>query len=173
MTVLLGSGFPARDTFGQDEPEPAPYTVEDLRTEQILTALQELQAALAGMPAPQVHVDAPDLSSIVMAVQGLKPGSDADEIARAIVKELGGTPQQDTASVLGELVEAMKDLDFRMKGLAGGRGIGGGSAGAIGDIRSDPARQLGIVTVAGGAVSMDRSLAERMFARAPQANYSL
>jgi len=142
--MRLGEGWLAAPAV-VDEPLLPEITVEDLRTEQILLALTALQDALIGMPAPIVQVDAPDLSAIVTAVTGLKPGADAEDIARAVVKELGGQPQETaTTDVLRELAEAMKDLDFRMKGI--GRGGGGGGSPSQ-DITDRGGRQLGVVTV--------------------------
>ena len=97
---------------------------EDLRNEQLLVAISALQDALVNLPRPEVHVEAPDLTAIVQAVTGLKPGATSEDIAQAVVREISPTTSQtDTAEVLGKLVKALEKLDFRMQATSGGGGV--------------------------------------------------
>jgi hypothetical protein len=125
--VELGAAFRPRLVPPPAEPDPV-----DRLAGLLLDAFAGLQAQIAGLvqaeppPVPQVQVDAPDLSEIVAAVNGLKPSVDADEIAAAIARVLRPSdPTPDPA--LGEVVEALKMLDFRMKGM-GSQAYGGGAS---------------------------------------------
>ena len=115
MTVLLGASFVPRRPVVTDEEPLAPVVPTD--TERILAALLDLRAVLS-TPAPVVqHVlPQPDLSAIVTAVNGLKPGADADDIARAITSRLAPAPAQaDMSPVLERIGELLQSLDFRMQ----------------------------------------------------------
>lgn len=108
--------------------------------ERILQAILELHAVLAGLPAPVVNVAPPaitvspaevyvpevDLSSIVTAVTGLKPGADASDIAEAIVNRLQLPSVPDSSGPLAEVAAALEKLEFRMRGM-GTQAYGGGS----------------------------------------------
>lgn len=122
MPLVLGAAFAPRIV---EVDEPRPPTLEDLRTEQLMVALAGLQDALNHMPAPVVHVDQPDLTAIVQAVTQLKGPATPEEIARAIREEIAPTPAPTMEPVLAELVEALKTLDFRLKGIGGSSGGGG------------------------------------------------
>lgn len=113
--MKLGEGFvPKLPVVIEPIPEPAGPS----DTELVLAALAELRAVLARpAPPPQVIVPEPDLSAIVSAVVGLKPGADADDIARAVVSRLAPMPTQDNlAPVLGDIAKVLDALDFRLKG---------------------------------------------------------
>ena len=125
MPVELGAAF--RPRIIEVLPIEPQYTVEDLRAEQLLTALRQLESALHHMPQPQIHVAEPDLSAIVTAVTSLKGPATADEIAAAVVSQIGGDTQRPIEPVLEELTAALKTLDFRLKGI-GSTGGGGGSS---------------------------------------------
>lgn len=108
--------------------------------EKILGAILELRAVVAGLPAPVVNVAPPaitvspaevyvpevDLSSIVTAVTGLKPGADASDIAEAIVNRLQLPSVPDSSGPLAEVAAALEKLEFRMRGM-GTQAYGGGS----------------------------------------------
>lgn len=123
MPLELGAAF--RPRIVEAVVEPAPPTIEDLHTGQLLAALAGLQDALNHMPAPVVHVAEPDLTAIVQAVTQLKGPATPEEIARAIREEIAPTPAPTVEPVLEKLVETLDRLDFRMKGLSGGGGGGG------------------------------------------------
>lgn len=144
MSVKLGDGWPA--TTAEPE-EPLEPDLADLRTEQILLALGNLRESLEGLPAPQVYVDAPDMTDLIGAIQAVRPGADPIDIAEAVVDRLKAADKNtSTETVLSELVETMKDLDFRMKGI----GRQGGSGGGISDLTDRPTRQLGVVSIDAG-----------------------
>lgn len=98
------------------------------------------------VPPPVVTIPPPDLSAVVTAVNGLKPGVDADEIAKAIVKVIAPIiPSGDgsgTAAALEAVTDALKKLEFRMRGQVPAFGASGPS-----NISDNPIRQLGQVTV--------------------------
>ncbi len=90
--------------------------------------LHEVLEALRSLPAPSVVVGPPDLSAIVTAVTSLKPGPTAAEIAAAIADVLRPSPVgEDSTPALREVAEALRTLDFRMKGI-GRQAYGGGAA---------------------------------------------
>ena len=64
MPLQLGAAFAPRVVVEVEEPRHE-VTVESLQSEMLLSALLDLRAALAEMPAPVVHVDQPDLTGIV------------------------------------------------------------------------------------------------------------
>lgn len=129
-------GMLDRDPFANNPnvPKPAPVVNPDdeWRT-RMLAALDQLAAAVADkpiIPAPIVEVSAPDLSEVVMAVQALKGPATAEEIAEALALVLRReTPDAPSASdALTQVVDALKRLDFRLKGGGGNMmGTGGGS----------------------------------------------
>jgi len=94
-------------------------------------ALRRIEDNLALPPAPlelpPVRVEPPDLSAIVTAVQSLNgTGPTAEDIARAIKDVLAPQAQPTGSEALGEVAEALKNLDFRLKGM-GTQAYGGGS----------------------------------------------
>lgn len=121
------------------EPPPGP-TMEEIRLARIETALMEFGARIEGIQisAPEVRVEAPDLSEIVQAVAGIKV-SDPQAIARALAPLL--VPQQaPDLSILGKLAEKLEQLDFRMKGAQPAFGASGPS-----NISDNETRKLGVV----------------------------
>ena len=139
-----------------DEPIPDPDEAEDnllaLRLELVLTALDNLSETLRDLPQPQVFVDAPDLSAIVQAVNGLRPGADPDEIAQAVVRQIAPTAQKTPPDeVYPEIVKALEKLDFRLRGnLSGGSGL-------VSDVSDRATRVLGNVTVTNPTAATDVS----------------
>ncbi len=136
MPIQLGAAFTPRVIVEEPVHE---VSVESLQSEMLLSALLDLRSALDAMPTPVVHVDQPDLSAIVTAVNGIKGPADAEQIAKAIKAELlpGERPHVDT--VLEELTEALKRLDFRLKGIGSG---GGGGGGVTSRIQNEPNTSL-------------------------------
>lgn len=131
-------------------PRPQAPSREAVLLEQLVVAVARLGELVAPPPAPEVHVAAPDLSEIVTAVNALKPNVGADEIAEAVARVLGpptppAAPDTALAEVLAGLKKALETLDFRMKGPAYG-------ASGPSNIASDPARQLGVVSVSSAPV---------------------
>lgn len=124
-----------RDPFATNPnvPKPAPPAPEPWVA--VLAALDQLRAAIADAPAaaPVVNVAPPDLSEVVMAVQALKGPATAQEIAEALAAVLRHDPEPEPASadagdVMAEVVDALRRLDFRLKGGGGNMmGTGGGS----------------------------------------------
>lgn len=116
--VSLGAFAPVKAPIVevvQEEPR------ED-RLAELLVALQSLTS-----PAPPaLIIEPPDLTDIVTAVTSLKPGPTAAEIAAAIADVIRPGPVQDVAP-LREVAEALRNLDFRMKGM-GTQAYGGGSS---------------------------------------------
>jgi hypothetical protein len=161
---VLGSGF--RPPVRIEPPEPPVATVEDLRTEQLLLALQQLHEALSAMPAPVVQVAEPDLTAIVNAVTQLNGPATPDEIAQAVVSQIGGDTRSPIEPVLADLVEALKTLDFRLKGL-GSSGGGGGGPSTVSLSEST------IAALSSSSSGTVRALTERMLAKAPTAGYAL
>lgn len=94
----------------------------------MLDAIGELASAVLEKPAPTVEAPQVDLSALIQAVQGLNGPATADEIAAAIARQLRpAEPVEDgTAATLGEVAEALKALEFRMRGV-GTQAYGGGS----------------------------------------------
>lgn len=108
-----------------------PLTAEQL-LQSIWAALRRIETNLAlppaplELPAPSVHIDPPDLSEIVTAVTSLNgTGPTALEIAEAIREVLvpSAVPEP---SVNAEMVEAMKEVAWRLKGV-GAQAYGGGA----------------------------------------------
>ena len=117
MSILLGSGFTPADYEPEPVTKPSEADVAALRLELVLEALEGLRDSLTNLPRPEVFIDAPDLSAIVTAVNGLKPGADADEIAAAVVRQIAPMSAPATPDALyPELIDVLKKLDFRMKG---------------------------------------------------------
>lgn len=79
-------------------------------------------------PVPEVYVEPPDFTAVVNAVTGLKPGADAGDIANALADVLAPQRKIDEEAVapLREVAEALKLLDFRLKGV-GTQAYGGGA----------------------------------------------
>lgn len=116
-----------KDPFAKPPPPPAVDS-----SVAILAALDQLRAAIAGAPpppAPIITVEPPDLGEVVMAVQNLKGPATADEIAEAVARAIAPSTVEDPslAVAIAEIAEAMKLLDFRMKGMSGGQAYGGGA----------------------------------------------
>jgi len=113
------------------EPEPHLPTVEGLQSEMLLSALSGLREALANMPAPIINVDQPDLTAIVQAVTQIKGSATPGEIAQAVKLAIAPSSERDPDPVMAEMVDALKALDFRLKGIgSGGSGGGGGGIGS-------------------------------------------
>lgn len=96
----------------------------------IWSALRRLEVLLAA-PAtsatpPTIVVEPPDLSDIVTAVTGLRPSVTAEEIAQALGDVLHFPEPQNANAALTEVAEALKKLEFRMKGM-GTQAYGGGA----------------------------------------------
>lgn len=155
--VLLGSGWPARQTVTLP---PAP-SEQELLLERLIA---ELRGTLGSLPAPHVTVEPQDLSDIVTAVQSLSgpAGPTANEIALAIRDVLAPTlaAQPDSAVPMSELVETLKMLDFRMKGIGHG-GVGGTVATISNDVSVKPAAGTTAfpVTVTSGVITANLSSA--------------
>lgn len=96
------------------------------------------------MPRPIVQVAEPDLSAIVTAVNGLKPGATAAEIGREIARQINPQPVTENSAMVEAMRELTEKIDFRMQGV--GRAFGSSGPSNIAD---NPNRQLGIVTVSG------------------------
>src|SRR5437879_6334287 len=103
-------------------PPPEPVVQPPDRTEEFLDALRRLTPQVP----PPIVVEPPDLSDIVTAVTSLKPGPSAAEIAAEISDVLLPHRQDDGAPALREVAEALRTLDFRMKGM-GRQAYGGGA----------------------------------------------
>lgn len=119
--------------------------------------LVELRGILAGLPEviarvvadaqhpaprPYVHVAEPDLSAIVTAVNGLKPGATAAEVGREVVRQLNPQPTTNDSAMVEAMRELVEKIDFRMQGV--GRAFGSSGPSNISD---NPQRQLGQVTI--------------------------
>lgn len=118
---------------------------EDVSLRLILDSLARLERSIQPVvvPPPIVTIPPPDLSAIVTAVNGLKPGADADDIARAIQRVIAPSTTGDAnAAAFEALLEALKKLDFRLQGQVPAFGASGPS-----NISDNPSRQLGQVTV--------------------------
>lgn len=168
--TLLGSGWVV----------PAPLAVPDpseTLLARVLLAVEALQATFAQMPAPIIELQPNDFTDIVTAVQDLKGpnGPSAADIAAAIKEVLAPTPAPATDAVTPALVKALEQLDFRMKGMGGSGGVGGTVATISNDVAVKPAAGTTAfpVSVQTGTINVERSLTERMLAKAPQVNYSL
>lgn len=135
----FGSAF--RPKVVEPLPEPKPVLDIDALAEALAVAI-----ASVVLPAPQVHVEGPDISELVNAVVGIRGPATAEEIAAALaplVRPPGQAPPVVDLSVLADLKAALEKLDFRMKG------IGGPAFGASGpsNISDNADRLLGHVTV--------------------------
>lgn len=120
------------------EPEPDP-TLETLA--RVLDALEGLREALGGLPAPMVHVDAPNLDALLAAIANGTPPPSADAIAEAIAAR---TKEPESQQPLADAVkEAFDKLDKRLAFPVTRPASGGGSV----SLANDPNRQLGHVTV--------------------------
>jgi hypothetical protein len=98
--------------------------------------LQGIQAAILGVPQPQVQ----DLTELTQAVTALKPDLSAEQIGAAVAAAIRlPEPQTIDLSALGEVSQALSKLDFRMKGTGGGGSLSP-------DITDRGSRLLGQVT---------------------------
>lgn len=145
--VQLGAEFliPVPDEFKKG-PDPTVTLLQEIRA--ALVALPHLVASAVQpapfpeLPRPIVHVDEPDLSAIVTAVNGLKPNSTPREIAAEIVKQINPVPQTDQTVVVEAMRELIDKIDFRLQGV--GRAFGASGPSNISDNKD---RLLGHVTV--------------------------
>lgn len=120
------------------EPEPDP-TLEVLA--RVLDALEGLREALGGLPAPMVHVDAPNLDALLAAIANGTPPPSADAIADAIAQR---TVAPESQQPLADAVkEAFDKLDKRLQFPVTRPAAGGGAV----SLSNDPNRILGHVTV--------------------------
>lgn len=87
----------------------------------VLEAINRLNFVV---PAP--IIEPPDLSDVVNAVLGLKPGPTAAEIAQALADVLQPVAGGDDGAPLREVAEALRTLDFRLQGM-GRQAYGGGA----------------------------------------------
>jgi hypothetical protein len=81
------------------------------------------------IPAPIINVEPQDLTDIVTAVNGLKPGANAQDIAEAVKTVLVPSTNGDskeTTSTLKAVAKALEELSFRLKGV-GTQAYGGGT----------------------------------------------
>lgn len=121
-----------------------------LEIREMLRGLPDIVAAAAtNQPAiepvrPIVQVAEPDLSAIVTAVNGLKPGATAAEIGREIAKQINPQPITENSALLEAFRELADKIDFRMQGV--GRAFGSSGPSNIAD---NAQRQLGIVSITG------------------------
>lgn len=93
--------------------------------DQLVSAFRDLAALI--VRAPVVEVPPIDLSEIVTAVNNLKPGVDAEEIADAIVRTLQfPEPHSEVGPELAAVAKSLEKLDFRLQGI-GTQAYGGGS----------------------------------------------
>lgn len=117
---------------------------ENVALRLVLEGLMRLESHIQPVvvPPPIVTIAPPDLSAIVTAVNGLKPGADADDIARAIQRVILPSPALGPDPATEAILEALKKLDFRMQGQVPAFGASGPS-----NISDNANRLLGIVTV--------------------------
>lgn len=125
MTVRLGEGFMPTAPF-----VPAIADASEAQLSRIEWILAELSQVLSTRePPPEVHVDAVDLTQIVEAVNGLKPGADADDIAEAVARAIHipeyPVPDTEVAVVLKDVAKTLETLDFRLQGTSKQGGGGG------------------------------------------------
>lgn len=156
MPIRLGDGLftPA------PVPELREPTAEEVRLARIELVLADLARVLGERNETPIHVDvAPaDLTDIVNAVNGLRQGADADDIAEAVVRALHiPEPHAPDLSVLSDLAKTLETLDFRLQGVGAAYGASGPS-----NISSDPDRRIGIVSGEGnmGALATNATLIE-------------
>lgn len=127
MTVRLGEGFmPPTAPFVPAIPDASEAQMS--RIERILAELSQVLTTRE-TPAPEVHVDAVDLTQIVEAVNGLKPGATADDIAEAVARAIHipeyPVPDTEIAVVLKDVAKTLETLDFRLQGTSKQGGGGG------------------------------------------------
>lgn len=143
--VQLGAEFvvPVPDEFKKG-PDPAISLLEEIRG-----VLVDLPRAIDAMthhalpqPRPYLHVEEPDLSAIVTAVNGLKPQANPAEISREIVKQLNPMVQTDQSYMVEAMEKLIEKIDFRLQGVGRAFGASGPS-----NISDNPERLLGHVTV--------------------------
>lgn len=132
------------------EPEPDPQLVVLAK---VLDALEGLREALSGLPAPMVHVDAPNMDAILAALANGTPPPSADAIAEAIASRIHAPV--DNGPALAETVkEAFDKLDKRLQFPVTRPAAGGGSV----SLANDPNRQLGVVTSITNPVTLSGSV---------------
>jgi hypothetical protein len=132
---------------GDDLPPPD-------RLAEVVQAVRELRDALTSLPAPAVLVPEPDLSAVVNAVNGLRPGVGAAEIAEAIRQALHVPPRPGDTLVAESLAKITKLLeDDRARRAMAAQSSFGAQAGSF-SFTNDPARQVGVVTRIAEAVSV-------------------
>lgn len=129
MPARLGSAF--------DKPRPKPVprpprvdtsVTSDEMWRQVVDAINALRDDMADRTATPVEIPPVDLSDIVTAVNGLKPGATADDIAEAITaRMMPDRPEAETGPVLSEIAKALQKLDFRLQ-AAGTQAYGGGAS---------------------------------------------
>lgn len=78
------------------------------------------------LPSPHITVLPPDLTDVVEAVNGLKPGATADDIARALAAVLAPPGAPVEIPGITEFNAAVKELSWRLKGV-GAQAYGGGA----------------------------------------------
>lgn len=134
--MILGHEVQWHPVVVEDDTERE-VSLDDLRYEHLMATVDALRTALIEMPAPVVNVSEPDLSAVVNAVNGLRPGATAEEIGEAIVTRLGGVERPQVDETLAKLTEALERLDFRLKGIGSSSGGGG-----VSEIRNAPSTSL-------------------------------
>jgi hypothetical protein len=149
-TVNLGAEFPEKVRV-PDESKPAfdPGIMLLMELRDILRGLPEVIAskvsAIETPPVqPVVHVSEPDLSAIVTAVNGIKPGANADDIGKSIARHLNPDQGSERTVFLQAFEELANKIDFRLQGV--GRAFGSSGPSNIADNAN---RQLGIVSITG------------------------
>ena len=128
---------PAEIAYVEPLPDPA-----EVLAERVASALADLKDALNTLPAPQVHVAAPELGAIVQAVTSLNGPATAEDIAEAIARTLHVPEPESNQPLVDAIVTAFEKMDHRMKGMVPAFGASGPS-----NISSDANRLLGHVTV--------------------------
>lgn len=135
MPVDLGSAFAPKEDKSADA-----AVVEALEANR--------QALLALGQAPKErNLTSDDYVDAVNAVIGLRPNATADEMARAITREVD--PMKAVAdaggqtAIMARLAETLEKLDYRMQGMSRQQAFGASGPSNISD---NPNRQVGIVS---------------------------
>lgn len=116
MSLQLGRAVRFPQPFNEDlrPPEPTPDWLTDLRV--LLMALGE---QLASLPVPQVTIEPQDLSDVVTAVLSLRPGATADEIGKAVARELAPAPPTSggalSSDVVDRLAKTLEGIDWKLR----------------------------------------------------------
>lgn len=145
--VDLGAEFLPSKQEALPAPDPGIELLREIKTAllalpQVVDAVAAIQRPAPVIPAPYVHVAEPDLSAIVTAVNGLKPGADTRDLARMIASELNPQAQSDQSLMVEAMRELVEKIDFRLQGV--GRAFGSSGPSNISD---NADRLLGHVTV--------------------------